>query len=107
MQPRFTLANQGIEKFLERENKKKVVIRIVLRYTLVYITDILLVFTQNTAIIKEGIFLEELPILKRENCFCLLFTVCKFMFSVRQNVVSQSVLYSSAYLSDRHQNYLT
>ena len=23
MQPRFTLANQGIEKFLERENKKK------------------------------------------------------------------------------------
>ena len=56
MQPRFTLANQGIEKFLEWENKK-MVIRIVLRYTLVYITDILLVFIQNTAIIKEGIFL--------------------------------------------------
>ena len=64
MQPRFTLANQGIEKLLERENKKKMVICIVLRSTLVYITDILLVFIQNTAIIKEGIFLEELLVLK-------------------------------------------
>ena len=26
-------------------------------------------FIQNTAIIKEGIFLEELSVLKRENCF--------------------------------------
>ena len=106
MQPRFTLANQGIEKFLERKIKKKMVIRIVLRYTLVYITDILLVFIQNTAIIKEGIFLEELSVLKRQNSFCLLFTVCNFMFCVRLNFVGQSVLYSSAYLSDRHQNYL-
>ena len=107
MHPTFTLAKQGIEKFLGRENKKKVVIWIVLPYTLVYITDILLVFIQNTAIIKEGIFLEELSVLKRENCFCLLFTVCNFMFSVRLNFVGRSVLYSSAYLSHRHQNYLT
>ena len=106
MQPRFKLANQGIKKFLELENKKKMVIWIVLRYTLVYITDILLVFIQNTAIIKEVIFLKELSVLKRENCFCLLFTVCNFMFSIRLNSVGQSVLYPTAYLSDRHQNYL-
>ena len=57
----------------------------------------------------EGIFLEELSVLKWENCFCLLLMECNFMFSadLRLNFVGQSVLYSTAYLSDRYQNYLT
>ena len=45
------------------------VIRIVLWHTLVYITDILLVFIQNTAIIKEGIFLEELLVFNEKTVF--------------------------------------
>ena len=73
MQARFTLANQGIEKFMERENKKKkVVIWMILRHTLVYIIDISLVFNRNSAIIKVRIFPEELSVLKHENCVCLL-----------------------------------
>ena len=99
MQPRFSLANHGIEKFLEQENKK-VVIRMVLQYTLVYISDISLMFFQNIAIIKVAIFIEELLVLKWENCFCLLFMVCNFMVRVWLNFVSQLVLYSVAYLSD-------
>ena len=38
-------------------------------YKSVYITDILLVFIQNTAIIKEGIFLEELSFLNGKTVF--------------------------------------
>ena len=79
----------------------------VLRYTLVYITDILPMFIQNIAVVKVEIFLEELSVLKCENCFHLRFTVCNFTLSVWLNFVSQSVLYSAAYLSDRHQIYLT
>ena len=106
MQPRSTLANQRIEKFLEWENNKK---KGHSDSSAIYpsLHNRYIAFIQNTAIIKEGIFLEELSVLKRENCFCLLFTVCHFMFSVRLNFVGQSVLYSTAYLSDCHQNYLT
>ena len=43
---------------------------------------------------------------KTGKLFCLLFTVCNFLFSVLLNFVGQSVLYSSAYLFDRHKNYL-
>ena len=66
-------------------------------------------FIRNAAIIKVEIFHEELPVLKRENCFRFLFAVCNFMLSIRLNFVSQSVLYSGTsvrYLSDRHQIYL-
>ena len=79
----------------------------VLWYTLVYITDILPMFIRNIVIVKVEIFLEELLVLKRENCLRLLFTVCNFMLRVRLNFVGQLVLYSGAYLSDRHQIYLT
>ena len=41
----------------------------VLRYTLVYITDILPMFIRNIVIVKLEIFLEELLVLKRE-IFC-------------------------------------
>ena len=77
------------------------------RYTLVYITDILPMFIRYITIVKMEIFLEELSVLKRENCFRLLFTVCNFMLSVLLKFVSQSVLYSGAYLSDHHKIYLT
>ena len=59
-------------------------------------------FIRITAILKVEIFHEELSVLKRENCFCLLFMVCNFMLSVQPNFASQSVLYS---LSDCHQIY--
>ena len=64
-------------------------------------------FIGNFAIVKVEIFLEELSVLKRENCFRLLFTVCNLMLSVQLNFVSQSVLYSAAYLLDHHKIYLT
>ena len=76
-------------------------------YTLVYITDILPMFIWNIAIVKVDIFLEELSVLKCENCFHLLFTVCNFMLSERLNFVSQWVRYSAAYLLDSHKSYLT
>ena len=72
MQPRFTLAYHGIEQLLERENKK-VVIRMVPRYILVFITDVLPMFIRNIAIIKVEIFQEELLVLKWENGLSLLF----------------------------------
>ena len=77
--------------------------RMVTRYTLVYITDRLTMFIQNIMITTTGIFQEELLILTRENCFYLLLIVCYLLLSVQLNFVVQSVLYSGAYLSDRHQ----
>ena len=64
-------------------------------------------FIRNIAIVKVEIFLEELSVLKRENCFRLLFTVCNLMLSIWLNFVSQSVLYSAAYLSYCPKIYLT
>ena len=47
-------------------------------------------FIRNIVIIKVEIFHEELLVLKRENCFCLLFMVCNFMFNVQLNFDGQS-----------------
>ena len=47
----------------------------VLRYTLVYITDILPMFIRNIVIVKLEIFLEELLVLKREIFLRLLFII--------------------------------
>ena len=57
-------------------------------------------FIQNIVIITTGIFHRELSVLTRENCFCLLLTVCYLMLSELLNFVVQSVLYSGAYLSN-------
>ena len=54
---------------------------------------------------KGGDFSQRTFGFKTGKLFCLLLTVCNFMFSVRLNFVGQLVLYSTAYLSDRHQNY--
>ena len=82
------------------------VIRMVLPYALVYITDLLLMFIHNIAIIKLGIFPQRTFSFQAEKLFLFTIYVCNFMFSVRLNFVSQLVLYYGAYLSDRHQNYL-
>ena len=112
MQPRFTLANQGIEKFLERENKKKKKKKkkghsdSSAIYSSLHNRYIACVYPKYCDY-KGGDFPRRTFGFKQENCFCLLFTICNFMFSVRLNFVGQSVLYSTAYLSDRRQNYLT
>ena len=62
--------------------KWKLVIRIVLWYTLVYITNILPIFIQNVAIIKTGIFHEELPVLIWGKLF--LFTFNSMFFNVKR-----------------------
>ena len=67
----------------------------VLRYTLVYITDILPMFIRNIVIVKLEIFLEELLVLKREFFFAFTFYNI-LMLSVQLNFVSQSVLYCGA-----------
>ena len=46
------------------------------------------------------IFLKELSVLKQENCFHRLCTVCNFMLSVWLYFVGQSILYSGANLPD-------
>ena len=66
------------------------------RYTLVYISDILPMFIQNIAIITAGIFHEELLVLTRENCYCLLLTIRYLLLSIGLNFVVQLVLYSGA-----------
>ena len=63
----------------------------VLPYTLVYITDILPMFIRNIVILTAGIFHKELSVLTRENCFCLLLTVCYLMLSIQLNFVTESV----------------
>ena len=68
---------------------------------------IIYVYIQIVAIVMLRIFLEELSVLIQQNCFCLLFAVCNFSLSIQLNFVSQSVLYSRAYLSDCYQFYLT
>ena len=106
MQPRFTLANQGIEKFLENKKKNGHSDSSAI-YPSLHDRYIACVYPKCCDYKGGNFFLEELSVLKRETCFCLLFTVCNFMFIVQLNFVGQSVLYSTAYLSDRHQNYLT
>ena len=68
MQPRFTLANHKLEKFLERESKKWS-FGWFQQNTLIYITDMLPMFIRNIAILNVEIFHEELSVLKRENYF--------------------------------------
>ena len=98
--------NNGIEKSLVLENKKSGHSDSSAIYPSLHNRYIACVYTKYCDY-EGGIVLEELSVLKRENCFCLLPMVCNFMFSIQLNFVGQSVLYCSAYLLDRHQNYLT
>ena len=60
-------------------------------------TDILPMFIRNIAIITAEIFQEELLVLTRKKCFCLLSTVRYLMLSVQLSFVVLLVLYSGAY----------
>ena len=54
---------QSCDRIIPGSGKIKVVIRIVPRCTLVYITDILPMYIRNVAIVMLGIFHEELSVL--------------------------------------------
>ena len=56
---------QSCNRIIPGSGKIKVVIRIVARCTLVYITDILPMYIRNVAIVMLGIFYEELSVLIR------------------------------------------